>query len=141
MSNFMNATPNPLDDCPYWVGDVLVTMSEISPQQRWSWTRWEQITDCMLRAADNTHPAGSTGGAWEIVQTVEQMPKHNHAYASYQAGYPSNYSEEGKYITPVGRIPYSEETRSETACSYSGSNQPMPIVNKYIACYMWKRTG
>ena len=141
MSNFMNAAPNPLDDCPYWVGDVLVTMSEISPQQRWSWTRWEQITDCMLRAADNTHPAGSTGGAWEIVQTVEQMPKHNHVYASYQKGYPSSYSGGDNYITPVGRIPYSEEKNSDTASSHSGSGKPMPIVNKYTACYMWKRTG
>lgn len=61
MSNYMSATPNPLNDCPYWVGDVLVTMSETSPQQRWPWTSWVQITDCMLRAADSTHPAGSTG--------------------------------------------------------------------------------
>ena len=90
MRNLMSATPNPLSDCPYWVGDVLVTMSELSPQQRWPWTTWEQITDCMLRAADSTHPAGSTGGAWEVVQTVKQMPKHNHAYATFQYGYSTN---------------------------------------------------
>ena len=141
MNNFMNAAPNPLDDCPYWVGDVLVTMSEISPQQRWSWTRWEQITDCMLRAADNTHPAGSTGGAWEIVQTVEQMPKHNHAYATYQNGYPSSFTGSDTFITPVGRIPYNPDKHDGTEGSYSGGDQPMPIVNKYTACYMWKRTG
>ena len=141
MSNFMNATQNPLNECPYWVGDVIVTMSEISPQQRWPWTNWEQITDCMLRAADNTHPAGSTGGAWEIVQTVEQMPNHNHAYASYQNGFPSGTSDTDTYITPVGKKPYSREINTDTACSYSGGGKPMPIVNKYTACYMWKRTG
>ena len=141
MSDFMSATPNPLDDCPYWVGDVLVTMSETSPQQRWPWTRWVQITDCFLRAADNTHPAGSTGGAWEIVQTVEQMPKHNHGYSTYQNGYPSSYTEENDFITPVGKKPYSEGIYRGTECSYSGSGKPMPIVNKYTACYMWKRTG
>ena len=141
MGNLMSATPNPLDDCPYWVGDVLVTMSEISPQQRWSWTRWEQITDCMLRAADNTHPAGSTGGAWEIVQTVEQMPKHNHAYATYQSGYPDTFIGKDNFITPIGRIPYDNSVHAGTESSYTGRSQPMPIVNKYTACYMWKRTG
>ena len=141
MSNFMSATPNPLDDCPYWVGDVLVTMSETSPQQRWPWTSWEQITDCMLRAADNTHPAGSTGGAWEVVQTVEQMPKHKHSYPSYQRGYPSNHSEDGLYITPVGRTPYSDVDYSPVRTTSTGTGKPMPIVNKYTACYMWKRTG
>lgn len=141
MNNFMSATPNPLDDCPYWVGDVLVTMSEISPQQRWPWTSWVRITDCMLRAADSTHPAGSTGGAWEIVQTMEQMPKHNHAYASYQEGYPTNFADGDKYITPIGIIPYADIIREGTESSYNGGNKPMSIVNKYIACYMWKRTG
>lgn len=58
----MNAAQNPLEFCPYWVGDILTTMSEIQPAQRWPGTTWEQITDCMLRAADKTHPAGSTGG-------------------------------------------------------------------------------
>lgn len=141
MSNFMSATPNPLNDCPYWVGDVLVTMSEITPRQRWPWTEWEQITDCMLRAADGTHPAGSTGGAWEVVQTVEQMPKHNHAYASFQKGYPPSYSEADLYITPIGRVPYNPGVHQGTESSLTGDNKPMPIVNKYTACYMWKRTG
>lgn len=141
MSNFMSATPNPLNDCPYWVGDVLVTMSEITPRQRWPWTEWEQITDCMLRAADSTHPAGSTGGAWEVTQTVEQLPSHTHAYASYQQGYPSSYSEAGTYITPIGRVPYNPRVQEGTESSSTGGNKPMPIVNKYTACYMWKRTG
>ena len=141
MSNFMSATPDPLNDCPYWVGDVLVTMSDISPQQRWPWTTWEQITDCMLRAADKSHPAGSTGGAWEVVQTLDQMPVHNHAYATFQYGYPTNTYGTDEYIIPVGRRPYSTAIYGGTEGSYSGAGKPMPIVNKYTACYMWKRTG
>lgn len=99
----MNAAQNPLEFCPYWVGDILTTMSEIQPAQRWPGTTWEQITDCMLRAADKTHPAGSTGGAWEVVQTLEQMPKHNHAFATYQYGYPQNVDGADTFITPIGR--------------------------------------
>ena len=137
----MSGAQNPLNVCPYWVGDILTTMSEIQPAQRWPGTSWERITDCFLRAADSTHPAGSTGGAWEVVQTVEQMPKHNHSYASYQNGYPATYNEDDKYITPVGRIPYSGAEDTRTACSYAGESQPMAVVNKYAACYVWKRTG
>ena len=137
----MNAAQNPLNNCPYWVGDILTTMSEIAPAQRWPGTTWEQITDCMLRAADSTHPAGSTGGAWEVVQTVEQMADHNHYYASFQLGYPTNYADADNFITPVGKIPYSINKDPRTGSSHAGNNQPMSIVNKYIACYMWKRTG
>ena len=127
--------------CPYWVGDVLVTMSKIAPQQRWPQTTWEQITDCMLRAADDTHPAGSTGGAWEVRQTVEQMPKHLHGYSTYQKGYPASFIGENNFITPVGRIPYDNSAWSGTETSYSGAGEPMSIENKYTAVYMYRRTG
>lgn len=137
----MSGAQNPLNVCPYWIGDILTTMSEIQPAQRWPGTSWERITDCFLRAADSTHPAGSTGGAWEVVQTVEQMPSHTHAYASYQQGYPSSYSEAGAYITPIGRVPYNPRVQKGTESSSTGGNKPMSIVNKYTACYMWKRTG
>lgn len=137
----MNTARNPLNNCPYWVGDILTTMSEIQPAQRWPGTKWVQITDCMLRAADSTHPAGSTGGAWEVVQTVKQMPKHNHGYSTYQKGYPSSFTEGDKFITPIGRKPYDNYVYSGTECSYSGAGEPMPITNKYTACYMYRRTG
>ena len=137
----MSGAQNPLNVCPYWVGDILTTMSEIQPAQRWPGTSWERITDCFLRAADSTHPAGSTGGAWEIVQTVEQMPKHNHSYSTYQKGYPDTFVGKDNFITPIGRVPYDPSVYAGTGSSYSGSGKPMPIVNKYTACYMWKRTG
>lgn len=128
--------------CPYGIDDPYVTFSNTEPAQRWPGTSWERITDCFLRAADSTHPAGGTGGAWEVVQTVEQMPKHNHAYASFQKGYPTSFAEENLYITPIAVKPYNGATKYKgSECSYSGAGEAMPIVNKYTACYMWKRTG
>lgn len=129
------------NSCQYDVGDILTTMNTTVPSERWPGTSWVQITDCMLRAADSTHPAGSTGGAWEVTQTVEQMPRHKHYYASYQIGYPYSHTGDSEYITPVGRLPYSSSVDSRTGSSDAGSGQPMPIVNKYIACYMWQRTA
>lgn len=137
----MSGAQNPLNVCPYWVGDIITTMSKIQPAQRWPGTSWERITDCFLRAADDTHPAGSTGGAWEVRQTLEQLVKHVHSYASYQQGYPATYTEGNLYITPIGRVPYNERVQAGTESSPTGGNKPMPIVNKYTACYMWKRTG
>lgn len=137
----MSAAQNPLNVCPYWVGDVLVTMSEISPQQRWPGTSWVQITDCMIRAADESHPAGSTGGAWEVVQTVEQMAKHDHsvggAKADAQSGisFPAWNSVQNADSGGAGGRYYPLSVTS------SGGNQPMPIVNKYTAFYIWQRTG
>lgn len=142
----MNAAQNPLNNCPYWVGDILVTMSEIQPAQRWPGTSWEQITDCMLRAADKTHPAGSTGGAWEVVQTAEQMPKHKHIEqkAVSNGGYATvvNPKQSGTYTGDqmTGQISWLEGCEAIYTAT-AGGGQPMPIANKYTACYMWQRTG
>lgn len=137
----MNAAQNPLNACPYWVGDILTTMSKIQPAQRWPGTSWEQITDCMLRAADSTHPAGSTGGAWEVVQTEEQVAKHSHSVGGATATAP-----DGMFF-PAWSPVTNDNTGSGGGRYYplftatSGGNQPMPIANKYTAVYMWQRTG
>ncbi|WP_417066616.1 hypothetical protein [Gemmiger sp.] len=142
----MSATRNPLNVCPYWVEDVLVTMSKIPPQQRWPGTSWVQITDCMIRAADESHPAGSTGGAWEVVQTVEQLAKHKHIEqkAVSNGGYATvvNPKESGPYTGDqmTGQISWLEG-REAICTTTTGSGQPMPIVNKYTAFYIWQRTG
>ena len=142
----MNAAQNPLNNCPYWVGDILTTMSEIQPAQRWPGTTWEQITDCMLRAADSTHPAGSTGGAWNVVQTVEQMPRHVHDEKKVtndgnvaQIVHPSRPgSAAGDKMED--QITWLNE-KEPVQTGASGGGQPMPIVNKYTAVYMYRRTG
>lgn len=142
----MNAAQNPLNVCPYWVGDILTTMSEIQPAQRWPGTSWERITDCFLRAADSTHPAGSTGGAWEVVQTLEQMPKHNHIERKVVSNggvtMVVNPSQDGAFVGDqmTGQISWYQGKDAVTTES-SGGNQPMPIANKYTACYMYRRTG
>lgn len=137
----MSAAQNPLNVCPYWVGDVLVTMSEISPQQRWPGTSWVQITDCMLRAADSTHPAGSTGGAWEVVQTVEQMPNHEHAVGGAPAVAPAGVLFPAWQATGISSSGSNGGHYYPISTFNTGGGKPMPIANKYTACYMWQRTG
>ena len=124
--------------CPYDVGDILTTMNEAAPNERWPGTSWTQITDCMLRAADDEHPAGSNGGAWEVTQTVEQMPKHRHTAngVAIKNGYQSSSTND--YFT-MRSYERSNITGQTEYVNYAGSGQPMPIVNKYIACYIWQR--
>lgn len=142
----MNAAQNPLNVCPYWVGDILTTMSKIQPAQRWPGTSWLQITDCMLRAADESHPAGSTGGAWEVVQTVEQMPRHGHIERKVVSNggvtMVVNPNQDGAFVGDqmTGQIGWYKGKDAVTTAA-SGGSQPMPIANKYTACYMWQRTG
>lgn len=144
----MNAAQNPLNVCPYWVGDILTTMSKIQPEQRWPGTTWEQITDCMLRAADSTHPVGSTGGAWEVVQTVDQMPEHTHPQAQQAGNGGIGVCVTDPDATPGANagLPFRTTVwsngSSEVIQTYpTGGNKPMPIANKYTACYMYRRTG
>lgn len=144
----MNAAQNPLNVCPYWVEDVLITMNEIHPAQRWPGTTWVQITDCMLRAADSTHPAGSTGGAWEVVQTESQMPPHSHPQAQQASNGGLAVCVTDPDITPgtqsglpLRSTGWSDRSSRVISTYTTGSGQPMPIVNKYTAFYIWQRTG
>lgn len=127
-------------NCPYDVDDILTTMNKATPSERWPGTSWVQITDCMLRAADASHPAGSTGGAWEVVQTVNQMPRHTHTAngVAIKNGYQSGSTDDYFAMRSIERT---NITGQSEYVSYTGSGQPMPIVNKYITCYIWQRTA
>lgn len=141
----MNAAQKPLNVCPYWVDDILTTMSEIQPAQRWPGTSWVQITDCMIRAADESHPAGSTGGAWEVTQTVEQIASHAHlefAQTSDGNGNPIvNTTIPGINSGAYSTFSWTADKHAPISTERTGGNQPMPIVNKYTAFYIWQRTG
>lgn len=127
-------------NCPYDVDDILTTMNKAIPSERWPGTTWTQITDCMLRAADASHPAGSAGGAWEVTQTEAQMPRHRHTAngVAIKNGYQSGSTDDYFTMRSSERTNITGQTEYVT---YAGSGQPMPIVNKYIACYIWQRTA
>lgn len=128
--------------CPYGIDDVYVTFSNTEPTARWPGTSWERITDCFLLAADSTHPAGSTGGAWEVVQTVEQMPTHSHS--TFQIGIAYGSVEKPSNGVSTMRSAEREDTSGAgltERTAGAGGGQPMNITNKYTAVYMYKRTS
>lgn len=137
----MSKAQNPLNVCPYWVGDILTTMSEIQPAQRWPGTRWEQVTDCFLRAADDSHPAGTTGGSWNIVQTEKQVAPHTHVIVSNTNGSQIKAKTYGGAATNYAMDKIATSDDYNVIASANAGGQPMDITNKYIAVYMWRRTA
>ena len=132
--------------CPHRVGELYITMTDADPSKTWPGTSWERITDCFLRAADDSHPAGSTGGAWTHTQTVEEIAKHypflpnanTNSWATVPAwgGY---IKKDTDVVTGIG------ETESPDHNGWFlpaiGKSKPMNIENKYTAVYMWRRTA
>lgn len=127
--------------CPYGIDDVYITFSDVNPATRWPWTSWEQITDCFIRAADSSHAAGSTGGAWNVIQKSEQVAPHTHIVVSNvdespikaktYSGAATNYA--------MDKIATSDDYNVIASANVGG--QPMDITNKFIAAYIWRRTA
>lgn len=131
--------------CPYWVGDVYTTFADVDPAKRWPGTSWERITDCFLRAADDKHPAGTTGGAWKHTQTQNEMPTHSHRIANKGAGVSVTVWSPGLYIKKVDTNSFDTIDKDTTMgngwyIGAAGNGNPMDITNKYTAVNMWKRT-
>lgn len=152
-----NIEIDPVADCPWRVGDVLPSFSNINPSAKWAGTTWELA--CKGRAIMGVDPddskyeeAGLTFGAKTHALTVAQMPKHRHKPASSyfaictgdvhvnQTGrnFPSSggshnfwYSTDGDDVTAH----YTQYT------DYQGSGNAFDLHQPSITLYMWRRTS
>lgn len=130
--------------CPYGIDDVYVSFSAIAPDTRWPGTSWERITDCMLRAADDKHPAGTTGGAWTHTQTSEELAKHSHLLPNANQNGSALVPTWGGWIKDSSIIQGTNGVESPNHNGWSlpetGGGKPMNIENKYTAVNIWRRT-
>lgn len=133
--------------CPYGIDDVYVTFSNTEPTARWPGTSWERITDCFLRAADDEHPARTTGGAWEHTQTYAEVPPQGWflGYGINQTtGSPQEKFPAWSWYFESGVLKQDAEGKTMLAASPTnlrGAQSAMNITNKYTAAYMWRRTA
>ena len=133
--------------CPYGIDDVYVTFSKTDPTARWPGTSWERITDCFLRAADDKHPAGTTGGSWMHKQTYAEVPSQGYVLGygvNTTAGSPQRTFPAWNWYFEPGTL--KQTTTEKTMLSVSPtdfrSNQTaMDITNKYTAANIWRRTA
>lgn len=132
--------------CPHRVGELYISMTDADPSKTWPGTSWERITDCFLRAADDKHPAGTTGGAWAHKMVPNELAAHYH-YMPYNREKGSPLVEFGKWSFAFADNPAvaTQITENKTLVgmpsSYTGGNSPMDITNKYTAAYIWRRTA
>lgn len=127
------------------VGELYPTLNaSFNPQTAWGGT-WELIEEGqVLLSAGNNYTAGDTYGKNSHTITIDEMPSHKH--------YVGN-SEDGKFWF-LGK-PGGVSQDSSQGVSFSGTqgrnttfetkevgdSQPMSLMQKSIAVYIWKRTA
>lgn len=150
----------------YPIGSIYMSMNSTNPSELFGGT-WEQIAQgrCLIGAGtgtdscseSKTFTAGDTGGEYNHVLTVEEMPSHNHSISSSNIGdhYHTWYS--GRYggseystsadAAGVGAEGYSHKTLSAgshshtMAISSEGSGSAHNNLPPYMGLYVWKRTA
>nr|DAG89611.1 MAG TPA: baseplate protein [Ackermannviridae sp.] len=131
--------------CPYSIDDVYVTFSSTEPTARWPGTKWKQITDCFIRAADSSHAVGSTGGSWTHKQTVDEIAKHSPFLPNSSTNGSVTVPVWGGYINNGSIITNTTTNESPNHNGWNlpviGNSKPMNIENKYTAVNMWRRTA
>lgn len=136
----MNAAQNPLNACPYWVGDILVTMSEIQPAQRWPGTTWVQITDRFLLGAGDTHTPGSTGGKFDH-QHVMAMGHDRYWLYMDRSGEEQDSGTQSTVQNPQSSLKFNisnSDVQHNAGCRFS-LTQSASSTPPYLAVYIWKR--
>lgn len=112
----------------YWSDD------ETSPEKLFGGT-WVQIKGRFLLAADDGHPAGSTGGEEEHTLTVQEMPSHGHGYI-YTGQSDTTGTGAIRLVNPGGTDnAYTGKKDGKTGGGQAHNNMP-----PYRAAYCWRRT-
>lgn len=79
-----------VEECPYDIGDLYITLNEILPSVKWKGTKWERVEGLVpvgYKESDaDFGTLGKTGGAKTVTLTEEQMPDHNHPAKTKKAG-------------------------------------------------------
>lgn len=140
--------------CPFSVGDIFITTSEINPATRFLGTTWDKLpNDRFLLNSSNPNSAGRTGGSATI--TEANLPRHRfrvdnhlhteiphyHTYQSYGRGGSErfavidSYNNGGTYNSSSSGGGNTGGSSPYTNYIGSGQNYWQP----WIYVYMWKR--
>lgn len=150
----------------YPVGSIYMSMSATNPSELFGGT-WEQIAQgrCLIgagtgtdsRSESKTFTAGATGGEYNHVLTVGEMPSHSHSASSsstgdhyhvwYSGRYGSSENSTSADSAGIGANNTSHKTLSAGSHSHTitinntGSNTAHNNIQPYLAVYYWKRTA
>ena len=118
------------------IGDIYATLNaNFNPQTAWGGT-WQLIEEGqVLLSAGSNYAAGNSYGENSHTITINEMPKHNHEPLKLAYGEPST--------NPKG-LNYGSASVNEHSFGWLaevGGSQPMSLMQKSIAVYIWKRTA
>lgn len=132
--------------CPHRVGELYISMTDAHPEKTWPGTEWKQITDCFIRAADSSHAAGSTGGAWTHKQTYAETPPQGYVLGygiNQTTGNPQEKFPAWSWYFETGTLKQNSTEKTMLAAKptdFHNAQSAMDITNKYITAYVWQRT-
>lgn len=127
----------------YPIGSIYITMAPTNPSNflGGKWVEWSQGR-VIIGAKDETITindasfdlsAGSTGGEYSHTLTIDEMPSHTHAVASY-----NNNSETSGPVIQSGE---GRATSKTDIIQEAGGSQAHSIIQPYVSCYIWKRVA
>jgi len=121
--------------CPFPIGFVYSSYTDVSPGSTFGGT-WTPITGRFPYFNAGT----DTGGSNSIVQTIEQMPRHDH---------PTDWQSFNEYMVhSTGTEPQATSynavywyVKESTTVAPQGGGQPMNNMPAYQTLYAWRRTA
>jgi hypothetical protein len=119
------------------VGELYPTLNaNFNPNTAWGGT-WKLIEEGqVLLSAGNNYTAGNSYGENSHTITIKEMPKHRHNPMTLAYGEPSASPKGLNY----GSASVGEHSEFNWMAEVGGS-QPMSLMQKSIAVYIWKRTA
>lgn len=103
-------------------------------------TTWARVEGKMIIGAsdsDDDFDLNETGGAKTHTLTINEMPSHSHARDRVYGGSPSF----GGGSDPILIPKLSGATTQTLNSDPTGGGDPHPIMNPYLAKYVWQRTA
>ena len=113
------------------VGSIYQTISPENPSVTFGGGTWERIEGRFIMGANDTYPAGSTGGSATHTQTVDEIAPHRHEYNGY------NRVSNGVPYLSGGETAFEQSVPTSAV----GGGKPMDILNPYYSVYIWRRVA
>lgn len=115
------------------VGSYYASSEPTDPAKLFGGT-WRRITNRVIYAASDQHPAGSTGGTETVALKANQNGPHSHGLTQIYQGFTMTYGGQS-CIVPTDISHVGVRTTDD------GDGAPHDNMMPYIAAYMWQRTA
>ncbi|WP_405379560.1 phage baseplate protein [Phascolarctobacterium sp.] len=135
-----------LNVCPYAVGDIYITLSDVDPATRWAGTTWEKIPGghCIVSAGTNPDTGtvfalGATGGEEKHQLSVGELPSHRHIGLDIDNVYVFGWDSGSLKGFDFQSVSTGYSTANRITTGYTGNNSSHNNLQPYKAVYLWQR--